>query len=68
MSTKVLHLSYLSKGLRSLNPVPYHAAHISHEMHIDQNENTVVFGVTDCYSGKLVSHSIMPIKNNPIIY
>ncbi|XP_037626202.1 uncharacterized protein LOC119488538 [Sebastes umbrosus] len=62
-----------SQGLRNLNPLPYHAAYMGHKMHIDQNEKMIMFGVTyvmaiDGYSGKVVGHSIMPIKNNLTIY
>lgn len=40
---------------------------------MDQNEKLVMFGVThvlaiDGYSGKLVAHSTMAIKNNLKIY
>ena len=55
------------------NPVPYHASGFGHKLHLDQNEKLVMFGVThvlavDGYSGMIVSHVIMPIKNNLLIY
>ncbi|XP_019860944.1 PREDICTED: uncharacterized protein LOC109589282 [Amphimedon queenslandica] len=55
------------------NPVPYHASGFGHKLHLDQNEKLVMFGVThvlavDGYSGMIVSHVIMPVKNNLLIY
>ena len=47
----------------------HHALGFGHKLHLDQNEKLVMFGVThvlaaDCYSGMIVSHVTMPIKNN----
>ena len=55
------------------NPVPYNASGFGHKLHLDQNEKLVMFGVThvlavDGYSGMIVAHTIMPIKNNLLIY
>ncbi|XP_041960404.1 uncharacterized protein LOC121718985 isoform X1 [Alosa sapidissima] len=61
------------EGARNLNPVPYRAEYFGEKLHMDQNEKLVMFGVThamaiDGYSGKLVGHSTMPVKNNLVIY
>ncbi|XP_041960405.1 uncharacterized protein LOC121718985 isoform X2 [Alosa sapidissima] len=61
------------RGARNLNPVPYRAEYFGEKLHMDQNEKLVMFGVThamaiDGYSGKLVGHSTMPVKNNLVIY
>ncbi|XP_013421241.1 uncharacterized protein LOC106181414 [Lingula anatina] len=58
---------------KNLNPIPYQAAYFRHKMHIDQNEKLVMFGVThvlarDGFSGKIVSHATMAVKNNLTIY
>ncbi|KAK3697229.1 hypothetical protein QZH41_010122, partial [Actinostola sp. cb2023] len=55
------------------NPIPYSAEYFGHKLHIDQNEKLVMYGVVhvcaiDGYSGKIVSHALMPAKNNLIIY
>ena len=55
------------------NPVPYSADYFGHKLHIDQNEKLGMYGVThvcavDGFSGKIVSHSLMPVKNNLSIY
>lgn len=55
------------------NPVPYHACHFGHKVHLDQNEKLVMFGVTsvvarDGFSGKIVGYGVMPVKNNIAIY
>ena len=55
------------------NPLPYHSSCFGHKLHLDQNEKLVMFGVThvlavDGYSGLIVSHVTMPIKNNLLIY
>uniref|UniRef100_UPI003AAFAF35 uncharacterized protein n=1 Tax=Centroberyx gerrardi TaxID=166262 RepID=UPI003AAFAF35 len=60
-------------GLRNLNPVPYNAAYFGQKLHMDQNEKMAMYGVTyvvaiDGYSGKVVGHSTMPIKNNLVTY
>lgn len=46
---------------------------MGHKLHVDQNENFVLFGAThvmaiDIFSEKVVSHSTMPIKNNIVTY
>lgn len=55
------------------NPVPYHACHFGHKIHLDHNEKLVMFGVTsvvarDGFSGKIVAYGVMPIKNCIAIY
>ena len=55
------------------NPIPYAAEYFGHKLHIDQNEKLVMYGVVhvcaiDGYSGKIVSHVVMPVKNNLLIY
>ena len=55
------------------NPVPYFAEYFGHKMHLDQNEKLVMYGVVhvisvDGYSSKIVSHALMPVKNNVAIY
>lgn len=54
-------------------PSPYIALYFGHKVHLDQNEKLKMFGVThviarDGFSGKIVSFSTMPIKNNLAIY
>ena len=62
------------KGTECLtNPLPYHAEHFGHKLHIDRNEKLVMFGLThvcaiDGFSGELVGFVIMPQKNNVTIY
>ena len=55
------------------NPVPYSADYFGHKIHMDQNEKLIRYGVThviavDGFSGKIVAHTTMPVKNNLIIY
>jgi hypothetical protein len=55
---------------RPTNPLPHHAEHFGHKLHIDQ---LAMFGLThvcaiDGFSGKLVGFVIMPRKNNVTIY
>lgn len=55
------------------NPLPYSAEYFGHKLHIDQNEKLNMYGVVhvcavDGYSGMIVSHALMPVKNNLIIY
>ena len=55
------------------NPVPYQARYFGHKLHIDQNEKLGHFGAThiaaiDGYSGLVVSHIIIPIKNCVAVY
>lgn len=68
-----LDIHLILQGLRNFNPVPYYAAYMGHELHLDQNEKLAMFGVTrviaiDGYSSKVVAHATMPVKNNLIIY
>lgn len=55
------------------NPKPYIANYFGHKLHLDQNEKLVHFVVThviavDDFSGMIVAHATMQIKNNLIIY
>ena len=55
------------------NPIMYSANYFGHKLHLDQNEKLVRYGVThvisvDGYSGMIVTHVTMPIKNNLVIY
>ena len=56
-----------------VNPIPYCTHYFGHKLHIDQNEKHVRYGAThvvarDGYSGKIVSHLTLPVKNNIAIY
>ena len=58
---------------RSLNPKQYKADYFGHKVHVDQNEKLVMYGVVhvcarDGYSGMIVGHCTMPVKNNIVIY
>ena len=55
------------------NPIPYKANYFGHKLHLDQNEKLIHYGVThvisvDGFSGMIVSHVTMSIKNNLVIY
>ena len=55
------------------NPSVYGARYFGHKIHLDQNEKLVHYGVTyifarDGYSGKVVGNTVMPRKNNQLIY
>ena len=68
------HQRRMTRTHRLTNPVSYSADYyFGEKLHIDQNEKLVMFGVThvcgvDGYSGKIVTFTIMPNKNNVIIY
>ena len=69
----VYHQQRLTRTERATNPLPYNAQYFSHKIHMDQNQKLAMYGVThvcatDGYSGRLVSHAIMPVKNNLLIY
>ena len=62
-----------SMAARSLNPKVYNADYFGHKIHYDQNEKLAMFGVVhvcarDGYSGMLIGHSTMSVKNNVVIY
>lgn len=40
------HQARQQKTERRLNPIPYHATHFGHKLHIDQNEKLVCVTVT----------------------
>ena len=55
------------------NPMPYRAHYFGHKLHLDQNEKLRMYGVThviarDGFSGKVIGHLSMPVKNNVAIY
>ena len=55
------------------NPIIYDTRYFGKILHLDQNENLGMFGVTyvtalDDYSGKIVAGVTMPRKNNLVIY
>lgn len=67
------HIRRQTQTHRLLNPTPYRADYFGQKLHIDQNEKLVMFGLThvcgvDGYSGKIIAHVCMPIKNNVTIY
>ena len=67
------HTRRSTNTARIKNPIPYRADYFGHKLHIDQNEKLVMYGVThviaiDGHSRFIVAHSLMPIKNNLIIY
>ena len=56
-----------------VNPTLYDDQYFGKILHLDQNEELGVFGVTyvnalDDYSGKIVAGVTMPRKNNLVIY
>uniref|UniRef100_A0A1X7UCZ5 Uncharacterized protein n=1 Tax=Amphimedon queenslandica TaxID=400682 RepID=A0A1X7UCZ5_AMPQE len=74
MDSREVYQKALSEDIRetciidTTNPVPYHASGFGHKLHLDQKEK-VKFGVThvfgvDGYSGLIVSHFTMLVKNN----
>ena len=53
------HYRRVTQTESETNPYPYFAEHFGHKIHIDQNENLVMFGVThiaaiDGFSSKIV--------------
>ena len=69
----VYHQQRLTRTERATNPLPYHAQYFGHKIHMDQNEKIAMYGVThvcatDGHSGRVVSHALMPVKNNLLIY
>ena len=67
------HAARATATARQINPIPYSAKYFGHEVHIDQNEKLVMYGVShvcaiDGYSGKIVGFISMPIKNCVEIY
>ena len=62
-----------SNSLERRNPPIYSARYFGHKIHMDQNEKLIHYGVTyimarDGYSGKIVGATIMPRKNNELVY
>lgn len=67
------HTQRLNRIDQQTNPIPYSAEYFGHKLHIDQNEKLNMYGVVhvcaiDGFSGKIVSHTLMPVKNNLTIY
>lgn len=55
------------------NPIPYQAEYFGHKLHLHQNEKLAMYGVkhvsaVDSYSAKVVSHPLMPVINNLLIF
>uniref|UniRef100_A0A1X7TJY3 Integrase core domain-containing protein n=1 Tax=Amphimedon queenslandica TaxID=400682 RepID=A0A1X7TJY3_AMPQE len=76
-SLKCVHPNYHVQRQRStarqMNPVPYYASYFGEKLHIDQNEKLAMFGLThvcaiDGFSGRIVGFSLMPQKNNIVVY
>ena len=58
---------------QSLNPKIYRANYFGNKVHMDENEKLVTFGCAcvcarNGFSGAIVGFSVMPLKNNMIIY
>ena len=58
---------------RLTNPIPYKADYFGLKLHINQNENLVMYGVTpvtaiDGYSRFVLCGVTMSVKNNQIIF
>ena len=58
---------------RSFNPNVYKADYFGHNLHVDQNEKLVMYGIThvvvlDGYFGMITSYTAMSIKTNLPIY
>lgn len=69
----VYHQQRLTRTERATNPFPYYAQYFGHKIHMDQQEKIAMYGVTHVcatygYSGRVVSHALMPVKNNLLIY
>ena len=68
------HIRRQAGAIRHLhNPIPYRAEYFGEKLHIDQNEKLVMFSLThitaiDGFSGKIVAHVIIPLKNSILIY
>ena len=67
------HSSWVSSARERRNPALYYAQYFGHKLHLDQNEKVVHYRVMyvlarDGFLGKIVAGSIMPCRNNPIIY
>lgn len=67
------HYKRSTSTVKLMNPVPYSADYFGQKLHVDQNENLAMYGVThvcarDGYSGKVVGFISMPVKNNLDIY
>ena len=67
------HKQRQNRAKQQTNPVPYSAEKFGHNLHIDLNEKLVMYGVVhvcavDRYSGMIVSHALMPVKNNHLIH
>ena len=67
------HRERQTSTTRHFNPVPYYAEYFGHKLHFDQNEKLIRYGVTeviavDGYSSFIAAKSVMPLKNNLVIY
>ena len=69
----IAHHSRQTSSYEWRNPSVYIARYFGHKLHLDQNEKLVNYGVTyvlarDGYSGKVVGSTVMPRKNNHLVY
>ena len=69
----IYHQRRQSNTARMINPIPYRADSFGHKLHIDQNENLAMYGVThdvaiDGHSRFIPAGSLVPIKNYKTIY
>ena len=67
------HREQQTSTTRHFNPVAYYAEYFGHKLHLDQNEKLIRYGVTeviavDGYSSFITAKSVMPLKNNLVIY
>lgn len=67
------HAQWAQNTQKQINPIPYCADYFAQEVHIDQNEKLVMFGIThvcavDGFGGKIVAFAAMARKNNLLIY
>ena len=56
-----------------MNPIPYRVTAHGENLHLDQNEKVVMYGMThvvavDGYSRKIVGFITLPVKNAIVIY
>jgi len=67
------HRERQTSTTRHFNPVAYYAEYFGHKLHLDQNEKLIPYGlreviVVDGYSSFITAKSVMPLKNNLVIY
>lgn len=67
------HTSRQTEAQERRNPSIYFARYFGHKLHYDKNEKLIHYGVTyvmarDGFSGKIIGATVMPRKNNHVIY